>query len=178
MEDTDHSARARNATMIITPDQCQVSYISYFHTFLYHLTFIEWSTRHILDFTFLFYTITIRNLDYPGMADLVEPRIGGPDAYKVRPHSQPWMVRLALKWDTFCLSGHTCAGSLISFNHVLTAAHCVDGSHGVEWQQVVAIIGENNIKKKDGEKAMKIADCKIHKGWPRGMKKLIFIIQK
>ena len=55
-------------------------------------------------------------------------RISGPNACEVKAHSKPWIVtlyghRLWHKFDT--VVAQTCAGTLISRNIVITAAHCV-----------------------------------------------------
>ena len=55
-------------------------------------------------------------------------RISGPNACEVKAHSKPWIVtlyghRLWHKFDT--VVAQTCAGTLISRNIVVTAAHCV-----------------------------------------------------
>uniref|UniRef100_H9GHJ5 Peptidase S1 domain-containing protein n=1 Tax=Anolis carolinensis TaxID=28377 RepID=H9GHJ5_ANOCA len=46
--------------------------------------------------------------------------VGGDDA---KPHSWPWQV--SLQYDKNGVWAHTCGGTLIESNWVLTAAHCI-----------------------------------------------------
>ncbi|XP_004637831.2 chymotrypsin-C [Octodon degus] len=55
--------------------------------------------------------------------DVLARVVGGEDAV---PHSWPWQVSLQYLKDTEWR--HTCGGSLISSQHVLTAAHCINKS--------------------------------------------------
>ena len=49
----------------------------------------------------------------------VKSTIGGPDACEVKPHSKPWVVNL------FQDGEHSCGGTLIAKQFLITAAHCV-----------------------------------------------------
>ena len=58
---------------------------------------------------------------------LIEEIVGGCEA---RPHSIPWQVALLFNGE------HHCGGTLISSQHIVTAAHCIDG----RWQNFSARI--------------------------------------
>ena len=85
-------------------------------------------------------------------------RVGGPGACNVNPHSQPWLVRTSVKGSSHRnRSNHRCGGSLITRQHVLTAAHCV-----WRWKNRVVIVGDHDIAKIDGEKVFEIQNAIEH----------------
>ncbi|XP_056681229.1 chymotrypsin-C [Monodelphis domestica] len=90
------------------------------------------------------------------MPNLANRVVGGED---VRPHSWPWQVSLQyLKDDTF---RHTCGGSLISSQHVLTAAHCIskDKTYRV-------LLGKNNLVEEEADAVAAAVDTIfVHEKW-------------
>ncbi|XP_051847357.1 chymotrypsin-C [Antechinus flavipes] len=82
--------------------------------------------------------------------------VGGEDA---RPHSWPWQISLQyLKDDTY---RHTCGGTLISNQHVLTAAHCI--SKGKTYR---VLLGKNNLVEEEaGSVAMAVDTIFVHEKW-------------
>ena len=82
--------------------------------------------------------------------------ITGYDACRVKPHSMPWIVRLALKDNPRSIQTQFCGGTLISQKLVLTAEHCVQNK---KWKTLVAVVGEHDITKEDdGEQIFDIQD--------------------
>ncbi|XP_077558596.1 trypsin-1-like [Haemaphysalis longicornis] len=72
--------------------------------------------------------------------------VGGEDA---GPLEFPWQVSLRRKVPMINLDrGHTCGGSIINANYVLTAAHCVSGLLTFSSNFAVTV-GEQDITKKD-----------------------------
>ncbi|XP_048038408.1 elastase-1-like [Megalobrama amblycephala] len=89
---------------------------------------------------------------------IVERVVGGEVA---SPNSWPWQISLQY------LSGssyyHTCGGSLIRTNWVLTAAHCVDTTR--TWR---VVLGDHDIYTQEGrEQYMSVSQVTIHPSWNR-----------
>ncbi|XP_068123472.1 chymotrypsin-like elastase family member 1 [Hyperolius riggenbachi] len=82
--------------------------------------------------------------------------VGGSDSV---PNAWPWQISLQY------LSGgnwyHTCGGSLIRANRVLTAAHCVDRDLSFR-----VVLGDHDITVSEGtEQAIAVSAIKIHENW-------------
>ncbi|XP_076019529.1 chymotrypsin-like elastase family member 2A [Genypterus blacodes] len=91
----------------------------------------------------------------PTFPPVVTRVVGGED---VRPNSWPWQISLQYnrdgKWR------HTCGGTLISEQWVLTAAHCFRG-----WQYRVAL-GKHYLKEtEEGAVFMNTATIVVHEKW-------------
>ncbi|XP_026053156.1 elastase-1-like [Carassius auratus] len=86
-----------------------------------------------------------------------EERVVGGEV--AQPNSWPWQISLQY------LSGgsyyHTCGGSLIRANWVMTAAHCVDTSR--TWR---VVLGDHNLNTNEGrEQYMSVSNVYIHPNW-------------
>ncbi|XP_043851865.1 chymotrypsin-C [Dromiciops gliroides] len=82
--------------------------------------------------------------------------VGGSD---VTPHSWPWQISLQyLKDNTY---RHTCGGTLISNQHVLTAAHCISKSLTYR-----VVLGKNNLVEEEaGSVAVGVDTIFVHEKW-------------
>uniref|UniRef100_A0A8C2JXL8 pancreatic elastase II n=1 Tax=Cyprinus carpio TaxID=7962 RepID=A0A8C2JXL8_CYPCA len=82
--------------------------------------------------------------------------VGGVD---VRPHSWPWQISLQYKSGSSWY--HTCGGSLISDQWVLTAAHCISSSRTYR-----VYLGKHNLKEEEnGSVAIAAGKIIVHEGW-------------
>ncbi|KAF4097407.1 elastase-1-like [Onychostoma macrolepis] len=93
------------------------------------------------------------------LEEALEERVVGGEV--ARPNSWPWQISLQY------LSGgsyhHTCGGTLIKNNWVMTAAHCVDTSR--TWR---VVLGEHNLNSNEGrEQYMSVSTVHIHPNWNR-----------
>ncbi|KAK6494968.1 chymotrypsin-C-like [Huso huso] len=89
----------------------------------------------------------------PAIQPAVSRVVNGVDAI---PHSWPWQVRIQV-----IMQLHTCGGSLIATNWVLTAAHCInkDLTYRVE-------VGKQNLKEVEaGSKAIAADKLFVHEKW-------------
>ncbi|XP_029690351.1 chymotrypsin-C-like isoform X1 [Takifugu rubripes] len=77
----------------------------------------------------------------------------------VNPHSWPWQI--SLQYNRNGEWRHTCGGTLISEQWVLTAAHCI--SSGREYR--VAMGKHNLVETEDGAAFMGTADIIVHESW-------------
>ncbi|XP_068121228.1 chymotrypsin-like elastase family member 1 [Hyperolius riggenbachi] len=82
--------------------------------------------------------------------------VGGANSAK---NAWPWQV--SLQYISGSSWYHTCGGSLIRVNRVLTAAHCVDR---VATYRVV--LGEHDLSNNEGtEQAISVSTIRIHASW-------------
>ncbi|KAL4617276.1 granzyme K-like [Arapaima gigas] len=68
---------------------------------------------------------------------------------KVKPHSRPWMVSIQVN------DYHTCGGTLIKNQWVLTAAHCKKFFKG-SLKYVTAVLGAHALSEKEGKGAHRV----------------------
>ncbi|XP_027715615.1 chymotrypsin-C [Vombatus ursinus] len=82
--------------------------------------------------------------------------VGGEDA---TPHSWPWQISLQYLYDgTY---RHTCGGTLISRQHVLTAAHCISKNRTYR-----VLLGKHNlVEGEDGSVAVAVDTIFVHERW-------------
>ncbi|XP_031571755.1 chymotrypsin-C-like [Actinia tenebrosa] len=85
--------------------------------------------------------------------------VAGTDAL---PNSWPWQISLQRK-SRYGGFFHTCGGSLITPEHVVTAAHCVSSESRVGQYRVV--LGEHDRKKQDGEISVAVHSIQAHEGF-------------
>ncbi|XP_027421130.1 chymotrypsin-C [Bos indicus x Bos taurus] len=83
--------------------------------------------------------------------------VGGEDAI---PHSWPWQISLQYLRDNTWR--HTCGGTLITPNHVLTAAHCI--SNTLTYR---VALGKNNLEVEDeaGSLYVGVDTIFVHEKW-------------
>ncbi|XP_008316877.1 chymotrypsin-like elastase family member 2A [Cynoglossus semilaevis] len=86
--------------------------------------------------------------------------VGGVDA---KPHSWPWQVSLQFKGETSGRFYHTCGGTLISNQWIITAAHCI-GSRTYR-----VYLGKHNQKDYSEAGSISFSPAKIvvHEDWDR-----------
>nr|XP_055023656.1 chymotrypsin-like elastase family member 2A [Misgurnus anguillicaudatus] len=92
----------------------------------------------------------------PTYPPVVKRVVGGED---VRPHSWPWQI--SLQYSSGGNWHHTCGGTLISNEWVLTAAHCISSSRTYR-----VYLGKHNLKEEeDGSLAIAPAKIIVHENW-------------
>ncbi|XP_030634121.1 elastase-1-like [Chanos chanos] len=89
--------------------------------------------------------------------ETVEERVVGGEI--ARPNSWPWQISLQYKSGSNYY--HTCGGSLIRKQWVMTAAHCVDSRR--TWR---VVLGDHNISAHEGkEQYTRVSHVYIHPNW-------------
>ncbi|XP_008571074.1 PREDICTED: chymotrypsin-like elastase family member 2A [Galeopterus variegatus] len=82
--------------------------------------------------------------------------VGGND---VSPNSWPWQA--SLQYSSNGQWRHTCGGSLVAKNWVLTAAHCISSSRTYR-----VVLGRHNLSAEEsGSLAVKVSKLVVHKHW-------------
>nr|XP_057911088.1 elastase-1-like isoform X1 [Doryrhamphus excisus] len=90
------------------------------------------------------------------LEDSLERVVGGEVA---RPNSWPWQI--SLQYKSGSRFHHTCGGTLIEKDWVMTAAHCVDSRR--TWRVVV---GEHDLNSSNGREQIKsVSQVYIHPRW-------------
>merc|ERR1719228_446323 len=85
--------------------------------------------------------------------------VGGHEA---TPHSIPWQISLQASFRGFEM-GHSCGGSIVSDQYVITAAHCIVENY--YWKPFV-VVGAHNIKIEDAyEKKIMVSEVIMHPKW-------------
>ncbi|XP_055366192.1 elastase 2 like isoform X2 [Betta splendens] len=89
---------------------------------------------------------------YPPLESRV---VGGED---VKPHSWPWQI--SLQYNSAGTWRHTCGGTLISDQWVLTAAHCISS------REYRVALGKHNLAETEDKAVfMATADIIVHEDW-------------
>ncbi|XP_069466561.1 chymotrypsin-like elastase family member 2A [Ambystoma mexicanum] len=93
------------------------------------------------------------NPSYPPSVSRV---VNGEEA---RPHSWPWQVSLQYLSNGYWY--HTCGGTLIAPNWVLTAAHCISSSRSYR-----VLLGKHNLRvSESGSQAIQVQKLLNHRQW-------------
>uniref|UniRef100_A0A4W4FWX2 pancreatic elastase II n=1 Tax=Electrophorus electricus TaxID=8005 RepID=A0A4W4FWX2_ELEEL len=101
----------------------------------------------------------------PTFPPMVNRVVGGED---VRPHSWPWQA--SLQYKTSSSYFHTCGGTLISNQWVLTAAHCISSSRTYR-----VYLGKHSMNTPNEKGSIAIAPAKIivHELWDSARIRLV-----
>ncbi|KAL4646046.1 elastase 3 precursor-like [Arapaima gigas] len=92
----------------------------------------------------------------PAFPPLLSKVVGGEDA---RPHSWPWQI--SLQYSKNGNWYHTCGGTLISNEWVLTAAHCINSRNTYR-----VVLGKQNLKEvESGSEAIAASKLVVHEKW-------------
>ncbi|KAM4702994.1 chymotrypsin-C-like [Rhinophrynus dorsalis] len=92
----------------------------------------------------------------PAYQPLLSRVVGGED---VRPNSWPWQI--SLQYQASSGWGHTCGGTLIASNWVLTAAHCISSTRTYR-----VYLGKHSLKsEEEGSIAISPEKIIVHENW-------------
>merc|ERR1712168_44584 len=86
--------------------------------------------------------------------------VAGTDAV---PHSWPWQISLQRKNPRYNAWFHTCGGSLITPEYVVTAAHCV--ATELKPGKYRVVVGEHDRRKDDGQQNIGVHSIHSHEGF-------------
>lgn len=92
------------------------------------------------------------------------------NGYEANYGSQPWIVSIRTVTSSGILSQHVCGGSIITDQHVLTAAHCLDN---LSAGQVVILIGIQNLYSYSEENIYFVDNFYVHEGYPGSLNNII-----
>ena len=87
------------------------------------------------------------------------------DGVRTRPHQYPWLAGLYREagqddWQ------HFCGGSLISSQHILTAAHCVFDDHEeLMRSEAIQVLLGGHSRKLQWQNLLKVSNITVHKGY-------------
>ncbi|XP_074874072.1 chymotrypsin-C-like [Carettochelys insculpta] len=110
--------------------------------------------RFVFLTVFLGYAYGCGDPIYPPLVSRV---VGGEEA---NPHSWPWQI--SLQYSKNGAWGHTCGGTLIATNWVLTAAHCISNSRTYR-----VVLGKHNLTlaNEPGSVVAAVETIYVHEKW-------------
>ncbi|XP_041129978.1 chymotrypsin-C-like [Polyodon spathula] len=119
-----------------------------------HLRFTQ-HTPHCYQY-YVVFSVEAYSCGVPAISPAISRVVGGVDA---RPNSWPWQISLQYSKDGNWY--HTCGGTLIATNWVLTAAHCISKSKTYRVE-----LGKYNLKEAEaGSIAIPAAEIIVHEKW-------------
>ncbi|KAM3923118.1 chymotrypsin-like elastase family member 2A [Leptodactylus fuscus] len=105
----------------------------------------------------LLVVVTAYTCGVPSVQPIQSIVVGG---IEVSPHSWPWQISLQYL-KTNGVWEHTCGGTLIADNWVLTAAHCVSSSHTYR-----VLVGKHDLMEaEEGSAAISTEKIIVHENW-------------
>lgn len=92
--------------------------------------------------------------------------VSGDDA---TPHQAPYMVSVQVFRAATNAYGHTCGGSILTANYILTAAHCITEQPQPLIQPLRIVAGEHDFSATTGDEQIRLVDYINHENYTGGV---------